>query len=123
MGTVTTPKSPIGDHVRELRADERLDARKLMDAEVLAFARKGYAIASAQYFEFDGAIPWVAIATTVKNQMAERSIARQVPSWNDPGYDFVELYPQPSGVFAVAMAKSTAKEARRVVGYYVLKMP
>jgi len=80
-----------------------------------------YTIASARYFAVPGEVPWFAVSKSVQNQMAETSIQRVIFEWNDPGIDFVEVYPQGDGAFAVAMPKGTKSSAEKLIGFYVLR--
>jgi len=104
--------------VKTLAASEQT---KKLDTEVLAFLREGYTIASARYYMVEGDIPWIAVSKSVQNQMAEKSFERKIFPWYEPGFDFVEVYPQANGkAFAVAMPKGTKSSAEKLVGYYVL---
>jgi len=118
--TVFQPK-PL-DSMKEVPATE--DSKKL-DAEVTAFLRNKYAIASARYYQAPGEIPWIAVSKSVQNQMAEKSIRRTMFEWYEPGIDFVEVYPQGKNgaAFAVAMPKGTKSSADKLVGFYVLSAP
>jgi hypothetical protein len=118
--TVFQPK-PL-DRMKEVPGSA--DSKKL-DAEVTAFLRNKYVIASAHYYQTPGEIPWIAVSKSVQNQMAEKSIQRTMLEWYEPGIDFVELYPQGKNgaAFAVAMPKGTKSDADKLVGYYVLSAP
>ena len=56
----------------------------------------------------------------VENQMLEKSVHRALFEWNNPGMDFVDVYPQDDRAFAVAMYSKTASSKVKFVGYYVL---
>ena len=100
------------------------DSRKL-DAEVTAFLRDKFAIASARYYQVPAEIPWIAVSKTVQNQMAEKSIKRTMFEWYEPGIDFVEIYPQgkDGAAFAVAMPKGASPGGEKLVGFYALSAP
>jgi hypothetical protein len=110
------------ENMKEVAASE--DSRKL-DAEVTAFLRNKFVIASARYYRVPGEIPWIAVSKTVQNQMAEKSIRRTMFEWYEPGIDFVEVYPQgkSGGAVAVAMPKGTSPSADKLIGFYVLSAP
>jgi hypothetical protein len=107
------------DNMMEVPAPQ--ESQKL-DAEVTAFLRNTYAIASARYYKVPGEIPWIAVSKSVQNQMAEKSIPRKIFDWYEPGLDFVEVYPQgkTGAAFAVAMLKGTQSGGGALVGFYVL---
>ncbi|HLK63430.1 MAG TPA: hypothetical protein VKU19_08320 [Bryobacteraceae bacterium] len=105
------------DNLKEVPATD--DSKKL-DAEVTAFLRNQYAIASARYYQAPGEIPWIAISKSVQNQMAEKSIQRTMFDWYEPGIDFVEVYPEGKNAFAVAMPTGTKSNADKLVGFYIL---
>jgi hypothetical protein len=118
--TVFQPK-PL-DGMKGVAAAENT---RQLDAEVTAFLRNKYAIASAHYFEVPGDIPWIAVSKSVQNQMAEKSIQRTMFAWYEPGIDFVEVYPEGKNgaAFAVAMPKGTKSGSDKLVGFYVLSAP
>src|SRR5258705_11717435 len=70
------------DSVKEAAAGEE---SKKLDAEVTAFLRNKYAIASARYYQVPGEIPWNAVSKSVQNQMAEKSIQRTMLEGYEPG--------------------------------------
>ena len=118
--TVFQPK-PL-DGMKEVPASAE---SKKLDAEVTAFLRNKYAIASARYYQVPGEIPWIAVSKSVQNQMAEKSIQPVMFEWYEPGIDFVEVYPQGNNgaAFAVAMPKGTKSSSDKLVGFYVLSAP
>jgi hypothetical protein len=120
MADTVTPNPPLGDHVKVVDAAGTVAEIALLHAEVEQFLRGSYAIKSGNYYRFRGDVPWVAIAKNVHNQMAEKSIQRVIYGWNNPGYDFVEVYPQGDTAFAVAMHARGDAGQGRLVGYFVL---
>lgn len=109
---------PLGG-MKEVSASA--DSKKL-DAEAVEYFRGQFSIASARYYLTPSEIPWIAVSKSVQNQMEEKSIRRLVFDWYEPGIDFVDVYPQDNNKAAVAvvMARGTALNADRLVGYYVL---
>jgi len=101
-------------------APEGTDSAAL-DAEVTAFLRDEYTIVSSRYYQVAGEIPWIAVSKNIQNQMAAKSIQPVMFDWYEPGLDFVEVYPQGGGGFAVAMPQGTRSNAEKLVGFYVLK--
>lgn len=120
MADTVSAIPPTGDHVKVVDAAAAGADVKALDAEVTKFLRGKYAIKSATYYTFTGDVPWVAISKNVQNQMAEKSIQRVVYDWNNPGYDFVDVYPQGEAGFAVGMLTTTRAGKAKLVGYYVL---
>ncbi len=120
MADTVTAISPVNEHVKPVDAATASADVAALDAEVTAFLRGRYTIESASYYHFAGEIPWVAIAKSVQNQMREKSIERVVFDWNNPGYDFVEVYPQGKSAFAVAMYTKSSRSKQKLVGYFVL---
>lgn len=100
------------------------ESRKL-DAEVIVFLRGKYKIKSGHYYQVPAEIPWIAVSKSIQNQMAEKSIPKQLFEWYEPGLDFVEIYPQSKSdiAFAVAMLKGTKSNSKKLVGFYVLAVP
>ncbi|MFZ2266294.1 MAG: hypothetical protein WAV95_01820 [Azonexus sp.] len=120
MAATVTPNPPVGEHVKVVDVAGTAAEVALLHGEVAQFLRGSYVIKSGNYYRFRSDVPWAAIAKNVHNQMAEKSIQRVIFSWNNPGYDFVEVYPQGDTAFAVAMhAKGDAGQGR-LVGYFVL---
>jgi hypothetical protein len=99
---------------------EASEATKKLDAEVTAFMRDKYTIASAKYYSVAGEIPWIAVSKNVQNQMAEKSIKKVMFEWYEPGLDFIEVYPQGKQAFAVAMPKGTKSSEEKLIGFYTL---
>lgn len=99
---------------------EANEATKKLDAEVTAFLRDKYTIASAKYYEVAGEIPWIAVSKNVQNQMAEKSVKKVMFEWYEPGLDFIEVYPQGKQAFALAMPKGTKSSADKLIGFYTL---
>lgn len=122
MADTTIPISPVNANVKV--ADESAvntgANSKALDAEVTKFLRGKYKIKSVAYYTFGGGIPWAAISKSVQNQMLEKSINRVVFAWNEPGLDFVDVYPQGDDAFAVAMYTKSSRGDEKFVGYYVL---
>lgn len=110
------------DAMKEVPAAEE---SKKLDADVTAFLRNQYAIASARYYHVPGEIPWIAVSKSVQNQMAEKKIEQKLFDWEEPGIDFVEVYPQgkKGAAFAVAMPTGTKSSADKLVGFYILSAP
>jgi hypothetical protein len=96
-----------------------------LDADVTALLRDKYAIVSARYYRVAGDVPWLAVAKSVQNQMAQKSIQRTMLDWYEPGIDFIEIYPQGTSgaAFALAMPKGTKTNSDKLVGFYVLGTP
>jgi hypothetical protein len=118
-GTITaTP--PTGDHVKAVDVASVTADIAALDEEVSKFLRDKYTIKSGNYFRFRADVPWVAIAKNVQNQMAEKSVQRVIYDWNNPGYDFIDVYPQGDTAFAVAMYAKGGAGKTRLVGYFVL---
>lgn len=117
---VVQPK-PL-DGMKEVAASG--DTAKL-DAEVKAFLRDKFVIASGRYYQVPAEIPWIAVSKSVQNQMAEKSFKPAMFEWYEPGIDFVEVYPQgkEGAAFAVAMPKGASPSGEKLVGYYVLNTP
>ena len=90
-----------------------------------ALLRNKYAIVSARYYRVAGDVPWLAVAKSVQNQMAQKSIQRTMLDWYEPGIDFIEIYPQGTSgaAFALAMPKGTKTNSDKLVGFYVLGAP
>jgi hypothetical protein len=120
MADTVTATSPVSEHVKAVEASAAAANAKALDAEVTKFLRKKYAIKSATYYSFGAGIPWVAISKNVQNQMREKSVERVIYDWNNPGIDFVDVYPQGDTAFAVAMYTKTSGSKEKFVGYYVL---
>lgn len=120
MADTITANPPTGDHVKVVDvAGATADIQALVE-EVTKFLRGNYKIKSASYYRFRGDVPWVAISKNVQNQMAEKSIQRVIYDWNNPGYDFVDVYPQGDAAFAVAMHVKGGPGKSKLVGYFVL---
>lgn len=118
MSDVIKANPPTGEHVAAVQADnETAEIKNLME-EVTKFVRGKYAIKSGNYYRFRGDVPWVAISKNVQNQMAEKSIKRMLFDWNNPGFDFVDVYPQGDSAFAVAMSSKSSSGKSRLVGYF-----
>lgn len=114
------PKPPDG--INEVSASD--DSKKL-DAELTAFVRGKYAIASAHYYHASSDAPWIAISKSVQNQMAAKSIQKMMFPWYEPGLDFIEIYPQGKNgaAFALAMPKNADFDGDKLIGFYVLSTP
>jgi hypothetical protein len=120
MADTISANPPTGDHVKVVAAaDAKADIAVLHD-EVTKYLRDKYTIQSGNYFRFSKDVPWVAISKNVENQMAEKSIERVFFEWNNPGYDFVDVYPQGNTAFAVAMNSKSGPGKPKLVGYFVL---
>lgn len=120
MADTVTANPPTGDHVQVVAAaDAKADIAVLHD-EVSKYLRGKYTIQSGNYYRFSKDVPWVAISKNVENQMAEKSIPRVFYEWNNPGYDFVDVYPQGNTAFAVAMHSKSGPGKSKLVGYFVL---
>ncbi|BDC47811.1 hypothetical protein F183_A01270 [Bryobacterales bacterium F-183] len=102
------------------KATEASEATKKLDAEVTAFLRDKYSIASARYYTVAGEIPWIAVSKNVQNQMAEKGIKKVMFEWYEPGLDFVEVYPQGKQGFALAMPKGRKSDSEKLIGFYTL---
>ena len=120
MADTVTAIPPTGDHVKTVAAaDAKADIAMLHD-EVSKYLRDKYTIESGQYFRFSKDVPWVAISKNVQNQMVEKSIQRVFFEWDNPGFDFVDIYPQGNTAFAVAMLSKSGPGKPKFVGYFVL---
>lgn len=120
MADTITANPPTGDHVKVVdAAGATADIAALVE-EVTKFLRGKYAIKSGSYYRFRGDVPWVAISKNVQNQMAEKSIERVIYHWSNPGYDFVDVYPQGDTAFAVGMYSKNGPGKSKLVGYFVL---
>lgn len=115
-------KSPIGKYVTNTNVTKsKLEIEELNNEVIKYLHDESLTIISAQYYDFSGDVPWVAIAKNVQNQMLEKSIMKAKYEWNNPGYDLVDVYPQKDSAFAVAMYSKHVKNKTKLVGYYVLK--
>ena len=95
---------------------------KELDIELSDYLRDEFSIDSAQYYHVASEIPWIAVSKSVQNQMAEKSIKKQMFEWYEPGLDFIEIYPQSNDTaFAIAMPKGTNTSSDKLVGFYILK--
>jgi hypothetical protein len=117
LAETITANPPTGEHVKVAGVTADIAA---FHKEVTKFLRDKYAIKSGNYYRFRGDVPWVAISKQVQNQMAEKSIQRVLYDWNNPGYDFVDVYPQGDTAFAVAMYAKGNRGKSKLVGYFVL---
>ena len=118
MSDVIKANPPSGEHVKAVQAaSETAEIKNLID-EVTKFVRGRYTIKSGDYYRFRGDVPWVAISKNVQNQMAEKSIQRVIYEWNNPGFDFVDVYPQGDSAFAVAMSSKSSSNKSKLVGYF-----
>lgn len=124
MAETATPTSPVealgGAHIREVSASGDAKSAKALDGQLLALIGKQYKIKSSHYYKVAKDMPWVAIAKNVQNQMLEKSVKKGQFPWEDPGIVFLDVYPQGTSAFAVAMDSSTAKSSQKFIGYYVL---
>jgi len=120
LADTIVPVAPKGDHVRVIDVTAATAEVEALRNEVTRFLRGKYRIQSETFYRFRGDVPWVAISKNVQNQMAEKSIQRAIYDWNNPGYDFVDVYPQGDGAFAVAMSAKGDASHGRLVGYFVL---
>ncbi len=120
MADTVTANPPTGDHVKTVaKADAKADIAALND-EVTKYLRDKYSIESGSYYRFSKDVPWVAISKNVQNQMVEKSIRPVFFEWHNPGYDFVDIYPQGKTAFAVAMLSKSGPGKPKFVGYFVL---
>ncbi len=120
MAETITANPPTGDHVKVIDDESATADIATLQAEVTQFLRGKYLIQSGHYYLFSKDVPWVAISKNVQNQMKEQSIQRVIYEWNNPGYDFVDVYPQGDTAFAVAMLAKTGPGQPKLVGYFVL---
>jgi hypothetical protein len=120
MADTVTASPPTGDHVKVVDVNEASAEIKALDEEVTKFLRGKFAIKSGQYYRFSADMPWVAISKNVQNQMTAKSVTRKIYDWNNPGYDFVDVYPQGEAGFAMAMFSKSGRGEAKLVGYYLL---
>lgn len=120
MADTITANPPTGDHVNVVDANDAAAEIAALHEELAKFLRDKYAIKSGHYYRFRADVPWVAISKNVQNQMAEKSVQRVIFDWNNPGYDFVDVYPQGDTAFAVAMYSKSGAKKTRLVGYFEL---
>ncbi len=120
MADTVIATSPVSKYVKALDASAAGANASALDDELTKFLRHKYKIESSSYYSFGSDIPWVAISKNVENQMLEKSVHRALFEWNNPGMDFVDVYPQDDRAFAVAMYSKTASSKVKFVGYYVL---
>jgi hypothetical protein len=124
MAETVTPVSPIealgGDYIKSAPASGNAKSVKSLDGQLLALVGKQYKVKSSQYYKVAKDIPWIAISKNVQNQMLEKSIQKADFPWEDPGITFVEIYPQGTGAFAVAMDDSTVDSPEKFISYFVL---
>jgi hypothetical protein len=124
MAETATPTSPVealgGDYIKAASATASAKNAKALDSQVLGLVGKHYKIKSAHYYRVAKDMPWVAISKNVQNQMLEKKVNKGQFAWENPGIVFVEVYPQGTSAFAVAMDGSTAKSVQKFIGYYEL---
>ena len=108
--------------LESMKAVPASESTHALDTELTAYLRGRYLLVSASYYRAPAMIPWLAISKSVQNQMAEMSIQPAIFEWNEPGVDFIEVYPQEKhdAAFAVAMPRGSKSDAEKLVGFYVL---
>jgi hypothetical protein len=125
MADTVTPTSPVealgGVYIKLASASADAKHTKGLDGQLLGILGKQYKIKSAHYYKVARDMSWAAISKNVQNQMLEKSISKGQFAWENPGVTFLEVYPQGTSAFAVAMDASTAKSAQKFIGYFVLE--
>ncbi len=124
MAETATPTSPVealgAEYIKAAPASANAASVKALNGQLQALVGKQYKIKSATYYKVAKDIPWIAIAKNVQNQMLEKSVKKGDFPWENPGITYVDVYPQGTSAFALAMDTSSAKKAQKFIGYYVL---